>query len=63
MNKQLTKTEKHVLHYISKGMSSKEIAHTLFIAKGTVDKHRKNMLKKLGVKNSSEMVSFVGDLV
>ena len=56
MNHSLTKTEKNVLLYISKGMSSKQIAETLFVAKGTVDKHRKNMLKKTGAKNSAEMV-------
>jgi len=61
MNPGLTKTEKQILLYISIGLTSKQIADALYVAKSTVDKHRKNMLKKLGVSSSAEMVSLVGE--
>jgi DNA-binding NarL/FixJ family response regulator len=57
----LTKREKHLLQYISTGMTSKQIAQELFISKSTIDKHRKNMLKKLGVRNSAQMISAIKD--
>lgn len=52
----LTKREKEVLRLMLAGMSSREIAGNLNISKQTVDKHRKNMLKKTGIRSSAEMV-------
>ena len=52
----LTKREIEILKYIADGKSSKLIGSTLFISKETVDKHRKNMLKKTGFRNSMELV-------
>ncbi|WP_429047452.1 response regulator transcription factor [Chitinophaga sp. W3I9] len=37
-------------------MPSREIAIHLNISKLTVDKHRKNMLKKTGIKSAAELV-------
>jgi two-component system response regulator NreC len=54
--KPLTKTEKLILQYISTGLTSQQIAGRLFVAKSTIDTHRKNMLRKLGVNNSIQMV-------
>lgn len=52
----LTKREKEVLKLMLGGMSSREIALALNISRQTVDQHRKNMLKKTGIKSSTEMV-------
>jgi DNA-binding CsgD family transcriptional regulator len=52
----LTKREKEVLRLMLAGMSSREIAAELNISRQTVDKHRKNMLKKTGIRSSAEMV-------
>ncbi len=52
----LTKREKEVLRCMLDGMPSREIATHLNISKQTVDKHRKNMLKKTGIKSSAEMM-------
>ena len=52
----LTKREKEVLQLMLSGMPSREIAVNLGISKQTIDKHRKNMLRKTGIKSSAEMV-------
>lgn len=52
----LSDREKEVLGLIANGMKSKEIADKLFISSNTVNNHRRNVLKKLNVSNSSEAV-------
>ena len=52
----LSKREIEVLQYLSEGNTSEEIGNKLFISKQTVDKHRKNMLKKMNVKNTAALV-------
>jgi DNA-binding NarL/FixJ family response regulator len=47
--------EKEVLQYIVKGHSTVEISKKLFVSKYTIDSHRKNLLKKLGVRNAVEL--------
>ncbi|MGH1388296.1 response regulator transcription factor [Kordia sp.] len=54
----LSKREKQILILISKGKTSYEIAIELFIGKTTVDTHRKNMIKKLGLKGSGELLRY-----
>lgn len=51
----LTPREKEVVRHIIAGKKSKEIAEILFISVQTVDKHRSNILYKLGIKNSNEL--------
>ena len=52
----LTKREKEILRLVLASMPSREIATHLNISKLTVDKHRKNMLKKTGIKSAAELV-------
>ena len=52
----LTTREMEILTYMAYGTSSKEIADELFISLQTVKNHRKNMLKKMSAKNSTELV-------
>lgn len=52
----LTKREKQVLGLIINEYTSQEIADKLFIGLGTVDTHRRNMISKLGVKNTAGLV-------
>ncbi len=54
----LTSREKEVLQLISEGYTNQEIANQLFISPLTVDSHRKNLLTKLGVKNTAMMIRF-----
>ena len=49
----LSSRELQIAEMIEKGLSSKEIATALFITKKTVDFHRNNIRKKLGLKNGS----------
>lgn len=56
-NDVLTRREKQVLLLLIEGKLSKEIASFLNISKQTVDNHRKNMLRKNNVANTSELVA------
>lgn len=47
-------TEIQVVSFIREGNSSKEIACILNISKSTVDTHRDNIRRKLGLKNSQQ---------
>ncbi len=55
----LTKREKEIVLCIRKGMSSKEIASSLFISVATVNTHRQNMLRKWEVPNSAALIERV----
>lgn len=50
----LSKREKEIVGLIAQGKISKEIADELSISIHTVNRHRQNILEKLGVKNSIE---------
>lgn len=52
----LTPREIEVVKLISIGLTSYEISEKLFISQRTVETHRANLLKKLGVKNAIELV-------
>ncbi|WP_198553845.1 response regulator transcription factor [Tenacibaculum sp. Bg11-29] len=57
----LSNREKEILQLIANGSTSKEIAEALFIAKTTVDTHRKNMIRKLSLKGGNELVKYAID--
>lgn len=52
----LTKRELEILQQIAYGLTSADISKKLFISKNTVETHRKNLLTKLNVKNTAEMI-------
>ena len=52
----LTKREKEILKLIAEEYSNPEIAEELFISIRTVDTHRRNLLDKLGAKNTAGLV-------
>jgi two-component system response regulator NreC len=54
---EITKREKEIMELISQGLSNKEIAEKIFVSISTVDAHRYNILKKLEVKNTAEMIT------
>lgn len=51
-----TAREKQVLKLLIEGKLSKQISSILNISKQTVDTHRKNMLHKKNLNNTSELV-------
>ncbi len=53
-----TKRELEIIHLLSKGKSSFEIATDLKISKNTVDTHRRNMLYKSELSNTAEIISY-----
>jgi PAS domain S-box-containing protein len=52
----LTLTEKRIARYLVNGFTSKEIALTLACSHRTVEVHRANMIRKMQVRNSFELV-------
>jgi DNA-binding NarL/FixJ family response regulator len=54
----LTPRELDVLKLIAEGHTSEEIAGMLFISKKTVDRHRANILEKLGMRNRVELTRY-----
>ena len=57
-SKLLTKRELEIIKLLVKEKSSSEIASELFISLGTVETHRHNIFKKIGVKNIVGVVKF-----
>lgn len=54
----LTRREKEIIKLISNENTNQEIAEKLQISARTVDTHRRNLLHKLGVKNTAGLVKF-----
>ena len=54
----LTPRETEVLKLVAEGQTSKQIAETLVISEKTVDRHRTNILEKLGLHDRVELVRF-----
>ena len=55
---ELSKREKEVLYFIAEGNTNTEIAEILFLSSHTVTTHRKNIMIKLGVKNTAGIVMY-----
>lgn len=58
IQKRLTKREQEILNLITQAKSNKEIATELYISDQTVGVHRKNIMRKLGVKNTVNLIKF-----
>ena len=54
----LTPRELEVVKLIAEGLTSEEIGEQLFISKKTVDRHRENVLEKLGMRNRVELTRY-----
>ncbi len=54
----LTNREIEILKLIAQEYSGKEIGEELFISASTVETHRKNLIKKLNVKNTIGLVKY-----
>jgi DNA-binding NarL/FixJ family response regulator len=54
----LTSSETTVLHLVGAGLTSKEISQQLEISEATARKHRENIRRKLGIRNSAEMAAY-----
>jgi two-component system response regulator NreC len=54
----LTDREREVLKLVGEGYTSREIAEKLFLSINTVERHRTNIMDKLGMHNKSELIRF-----
>jgi DNA-binding NarL/FixJ family response regulator len=54
----LTVREREVLKLIAEGKSSKEIGELLFISVRTVERHRANIMEKLNLKKTADLVKY-----
>ena len=54
----LTKRQIEILELVGQGKTSREIADQLFIGVHTVDTHRKNMVRILGLKGKGELMRY-----
>lgn len=54
----LTASESTILQLVGQGMTSKEIGQRLDISEATARKHRENIRRKLGIRNSAEMAAY-----
>ena len=51
----ISNREKEVLELLCEGKTTKEIANSLMLSPHTINSHKKNMMEKVGAKNSVEM--------
>lgn len=54
----LTSREREVLQLAAEGNSNSEIGHKLHISTRTVETHRANLMRKLGIHTQSELIRF-----
>jgi len=58
----LTAREQEVMRLLAEGLNTKEVAGKLFISPKTVENHRTNLMKKLGLQNTVELVRYAARL-
>ena len=54
----LTPRESEIVKLIAEGHTSKEIASTLVISEKTVERHRANVLEKLGMRDRVDLTRY-----
>lgn len=57
----ISKRELDIIGYLKKGYSSKEIAQSIQLSVKTVEVHRYNILKKLGLPNVASLINYVNN--
>lgn len=54
----LTQREQEIMALLAEGMSTKKVADTLFISRKTVENHKSNIMNKLNVHSTVELVRY-----
>ena len=54
----LTRREREIFKMIARGQTSREISLRLFISPKTVETHRRNIMRKLGLRSIAELVRY-----
>ncbi len=55
---ELTTRELEIVQLVTEGKSTKEIANELCLSHHTIYTHKKNVMKKLGIKSTSELILY-----
>jgi DNA-binding NarL/FixJ family response regulator len=58
----LTPREQEVMRLLAEGLSSKAVAEKLFISPKTVENHRANIMSKLGLHSTIELIRYAAKL-
>jgi len=58
----LTPREQEVMRLLAEGLASKEVAEKLFISPKTVENHRANIMSKLGLHSTIELIRYAAKL-
>jgi DNA-binding NarL/FixJ family response regulator len=58
----LTPREQEVMRFLAEGLSIKKVAEKLFISPKTVENHRANIMNKLGLSNTVELIRYAAKL-
>lgn len=58
----LTPREQEIMRLLAEGFSVKEIAEKLFISPKTVENHRSNIMRKLGLHSNHELIRYAAKL-
>jgi DNA-binding NarL/FixJ family response regulator len=58
----LTAREQEVMRLLAEGLSTRDIAERLYISPKTVENHRANLMKKLGLSSTIELVRYAARL-
>ncbi|HQN57808.1 MAG TPA: response regulator transcription factor [Saprospiraceae bacterium] len=58
----LTDQEKLIMEYVIEGKSSNDISQILFRSVHTIKTHRRNLLNKLGVTNTIELITYLDSI-
>lgn len=58
----LTPREQEVMRFLAEGLSSRAVADKLFISPKTVENHRTNIMNKLGLRSTMELVRYAAKI-
>jgi DNA-binding NarL/FixJ family response regulator len=58
----LTPREQEVMFHLVEGLSLKQVADKLFISSKTVENHRANIMRKLGLHSTLELVRYAAKI-
>jgi DNA-binding NarL/FixJ family response regulator len=57
----LSDRELHVLHLLGAGMSTREVATELSLSFKTIETHRENIKRKLGLRGAADLIHYAAD--